>query len=130
MLFSILLLLIYAFVWRESTKGGKTVSHHELTRMLNADEAVLLDVRDQKEYSAGHISGAMNIPYAKISEREPELQEFKEKAIVVVDKAGQHAGAAGRSLTKLGYQVNRLSGGMTDWLNEKLPVVKNNRIKK
>lgn len=124
MLFSILLLLIYAFVWRESTKGGKTISHHELTRMLNADEAVLLDVRDQKEYSTGHIAGALNIPYAKISEREPELTAYKEKAIVLVDKAGQHAGAAGRNLSKLGYRVNRLSGGMTDWLNEKLPVVK------
>lgn len=93
--------------------------------MLNADEAVVLDVRDQKEYSAGHIAGALNIPYAKISEREPELSEYKDdRAIVVVDKAGQHAGAAGKSLVKLGYRVNKLSGGMTDWLNEKLPVVK------
>ena len=125
MLVSILLLLIYAFVWRESTKGGKSVSHHELTRMLNADEAVVLDVRDQKEFSAGHIAGAMNIPHAKIGERESELASLKEgKAIVLVDKAGQHAGAVGRTLGKKGYLVNRLRGGMVDWINEKLPVVK------
>lgn len=124
-LFSVLLLLIYAFVWRESTKGGKSITHHQLTRMMNSDEAIVLDVRDSKEYSAGHIAGGLNIPYAKLNEREPELGEFKEsRTIVVVDKAGQHAGAAGRNLTKLGYTVNRLSGGMTEWQNEKLPVVK------
>lgn len=124
-LLSILLLFIYAFVWRESTKGGKSVSHHELTRMLNADEAVVLDVRDQKEFSAGHIAGALNIPFAKINERESELSGHKDgTAIVLVDKAGQHVGGVGKALTKLGYRVNRLSGGMTAWLNEKLPVVK------
>ena len=124
-LFSVLLLLIYAFVWRESTKGGKSLSHHELTRMLNADEAVVLDVRDQKDFSAGHIAGAVNIPFAKLTEREAELAQYKsDRAIVVVDKAGQHAGTAGKNLVKLGYTVNRLSGGMTDWLNDKLPVVK------
>ena len=125
MLVSILLLLIYVFVWRESSKGGKSITHHELTRLLNADEAVVLDVREQKEYSAGHISGAINIPFAKLSEREAEIRNFKsEQTIVVVDKAGQHAGAAGKNLTKLEYKVNRLSGGMIGWQNEKLPVVK------
>lgn len=92
--------------------------------MLNADEALVVDVRDQKEYSAGHIAGATNIPYSKLVEREAELVAHKaDRTIVVVDKAGQHAGAAGKNLAKLGYQVNRLRGGMSDWLNEKLPVV-------
>lgn len=124
-LFSVLLLLIYGFVWRESTKGGKSLSHHQITRLLNADEGIILDIRDQKEFSAGHIAGALNIPFAKLREREPELEQHKaDQKIVIVDKAGQHAGAAGKTLAKLGYTVNRLSGGMTDWVNEKLPVVK------
>lgn len=93
--------------------------------MLNADEAVVLDVRDQKEFSSGHIAGAMNIPHAKVGERESELADLKDgKAIVLVDKVGQHAGAVGRVLSKKGYAVNRLRGGMADWVNEKLPVVK------
>lgn len=123
-LFSILLLFIYAYVWRESSKGGKTLSHHELTRMLNSDEAVVLDIRDAGDFSSGHIAGAVNIPFGKFKERQAELSDYKEKTIVVVDKLGQQSGSIGRDLSKSGYTVNRLRGGMTDWTSEKLPVVK------
>jgi len=124
-LFSILLLFIYAYVWRESSKSGKSLSHFELTRMLNDDSAVVLDVRDAKEYTVGHIAGALNIPYTKLADRSAELSMHKEKVIVVVDKQGQHAGAVGRELGKKGYTVNRLGGGMSSWIAEKLPMVKN-----
>lgn len=92
--------------------------------MLNADEAKVLDVRDAGDFSAGHIAGAVNIPFAKLKERQAELEAFNQKTIVVVDKMGQQAGSVGRDLVKSGYTVNRLRGGMTDWTSEKLPVVK------
>ena len=121
---SVLLLLIFLFIQRESNKGGKTISYHELTRMINADEAVVIDVRDNKEFSAGHIAGARNIPYAKLRDRLSELETSRELVIVVVDKMGQHSGAAGREIGKEGYNVKRLAGGMSEWLAEKLPVIK------
>ena len=105
-------------------KGGKSINHHELTQMLNNDSAVVLDIRDKKEFSAGHIAGAVNVPFSKLSTSTAELDAHKEKMIVVVDKQGQHSGSAGRTLSKLGYQVNRLNGGMMMWTSEKLPVIK------
>lgn len=93
--------------------------------MLNDEQAMVLDVRDAKEYQAGHIAGAVNIPYTKLAARAAELNAYKEKMIVVVDKQGQHAGAAGRDLGKQGYNVSRLGGGMSSWAAEKLPLVKN-----
>ena len=50
LLVSVLLVLIYIFAITERNKSGKPVSPRELTQLLNTDEAVLLDIREQKEY--------------------------------------------------------------------------------
>lgn len=124
LLVSLLLLFIYAFVWRESKKGGTSVSSHQLTRMVNAEEAVLVDIRETKEFNTGHISGSINIPYAKLQSRINELSTHKDKTIILIDKYGQQTGAAGRELSKLGYQPARLQGGITDWQANNLPVIR------
>ncbi len=120
---SVFLLLVYAFIRRESSKGGTSISHHELTKLINADEAVVLDIRDTKEYASGHIAGASNIPFAKLQNRMSELERHRSKYIVLVDKFGQQTGSAGRMLGRNGYNVKRLRGGITDWVSEKLPTV-------
>lgn len=124
LLLSVFLLLVYGFIWRETSKGGKSISYHQLTRLVNADEAFVIDLRDQKEYASGRISGSVNIPSAQIKERISELEANKSKTIVLVDKLGQTTGTVGRDLGRQGFIINRLSGGMAEWTNEKLPVVK------
>ena len=123
-LLSVFLLLIYAFIWRESSKGGKTISYHQLTRLINADQAFVLDIRDSKDFAAGHIAGAVNIPFAKVKARLAEIEPQKHKCLVLVDKMGQHTGSVGKDLSRLGFQINRLSGGMAEWKAEKLPTIK------
>lgn len=124
LLVSLLLLFIYAFVWRESKKGGTSVSSNQLTRMVNAGEATLVDIREAKEFGSGHIAGAINIPYSKLQSRISELSAHKEKTIILIDKYGQQTGAAGKELTKSGYQPARLQGGMANWQADNLPVVR------
>lgn len=124
LLVSALLVLIYLFAWREKQKGGKSVSAHEATRMLNSDSAVLVDVREAAEFKAGHIVDAINIPHTRLSERIEELQAHKDKILLLVDKMGQHVGNAGRALRDKGFEVRRLDGGMLEWQNQNLPVIK------
>lgn len=124
MLFSLLAVLVAAFIWTESHKGGQAMSHHDVTRLINSDAAVLLDVRDTKDFGSGHIVDAINIPYAKLTTRVVELEKFREKTIVVVDKLGQHAGAAGKILKDKGFEVARLQGGLAEWKAQNLPLVK------
>ena len=123
-LVSVLMVLIYLFAINERIKSGKPISSHVVTRMLNTEEAVLLDIRDAKDFKAGHVAGAINIPLAKLQERIVELEPHREKAIIVADKAGQHAGPTGRLLQKKEFNVLRMTGGMMEWQNQKLPVVK------
>lgn len=125
LLVSILLILIYSFIWRETAKGGPSVSYHQLTQAVNADSAVVVDLRDEKEFKAGHIAGALNIPHSKVASRAEELESSREKQIILVDKFGQHTGAVGKHLQSLGYSAARLKGGMAEWQSSNLPLVKN-----
>lgn len=123
-LFSILSLLVAGFVVLEKKRGGAVLSYHEVTRMLNSDTAVLLDIRDTKDFAAGHITGAENIPYAKLKERVSELDAKKDKTIIVADKVGQHSGAGVKILAEAGFNAARLQGGMVEWQSQNLPLVK------
>lgn len=123
-LVSLLLVLIYLFAFNERKAAGKPISAHELTRMLNADQAVLLDVRDRAEYEAGHITGAIHVPHQKVAASAGQLEKHRDKTLVVADRMGQQAGAVGKALRKQGFEVRRLAGGMTEWTNQNLPLVK------
>lgn len=119
-----LLVLVAAFFWLEGRRGGASLSTHEATRLLNSGNAIVVDVREAKEFKAGHIVDAVNLPYAKLKDSMGQLNPHKDKTLILVDKMGQHTGAAGRQLQQEGYTVNRLSGGMSEWENQKLPLVK------
>ena len=123
-LVSVFMVLVYLFAINERVKSGKPISPHVVTRMINTDDAVLVDIREAKEFKAGHIAGAINIPVAKIMDRIAELEPHREKAIIVADKVGQQSGAIGRKLQQKDFSVMRLTGGMMEWKNQNLPMVK------
>ncbi len=53
-----------------------------------------------------------------------ELEKHKDKTIIVVCASGMHAGGACSELKKEGFIAARLSGGISGWRSENLPVVK------
>lgn len=120
-LFVVLLALLLA---HEARRGGRSLSNRELTALVNGGQGVVLDVRAKKEFATGHIVDAVNIPYDKLVTRMAELDKHKGKTLVVVDAMGQHAGTACRELKKAGFEAAKLSGGMSSWRSDNLPVVK------
>ena len=78
--------LLVLFIANEGRRGGRTVSAQELVNMVNRDDAVVLDVRDRKEFQAGHIVDAVNIPFPSLESRVTELARYKDRPIVLVDK--------------------------------------------
>lgn len=123
-LFSALGALVITFLVMESRKGGATVSFSEATRRINSGTAVVLDVRESAEFRAGHITDAINIPWSQLKTKTNRLEKHKTKQIIVVDKMGQHAGAAGKILREQGFDVVRLQGGISEWTHQNLPLVK------
>lgn len=103
---------------------GKSVSIHEVTRLLNTQEAVLIDLREAADYKAGHITGAIHLAFGVLSQQWQDLEKYKNKTLILVDKMGQHSGEAGQLLLSKGFSAVRLSGGMSEWQAQSLPVVK------
>ena len=124
LLVSLLLLLIYALAFSERLKGGRPITASEATKLLNSGDAVLVDLRDAKDYKEGHIAGSLHMPFANIAGRASELEKHKAKVIILADKIGQHAGKIGKILKGEGFQVRRLQGGVSEWGNQGLPLVK------
>ena len=119
------LALLIAFFYNEVKRGGMTITSQELVNMVNQKRALILDVRENNEYKAGHITDAINIPHATLQSRLKELDKYKERPIVVVCKMGQHAGSMGTLLKKAGFKdVARLRGGLSSWQAENMPLIK------
>jgi rhodanese-related sulfurtransferase len=119
------LLLLFLFFRNERTRAGATVGTQELVRLVNKENAVVLDVRERNEFLEGHIVDALNIPYTSLESRLDEISQHKETPIVIACKMGQHSGAAGTLLQKNGFtNVTRLTGGYAEWRAQNLPVVK------
>jgi rhodanese-related sulfurtransferase len=119
-----LIMCLALLLRHESAKGGPSLSPQQLINMVNQQQAVVVDLRDTKEFAGGHIVDAINIPQAKLVERKVELDSYRQQPLILVDKMGQHTGAAGKQLSADGFeQVSRLSGGMMEWKSQQLPLV-------
>jgi rhodanese-related sulfurtransferase len=121
---SLFLVLLIALVVNEARRGGRSLSNRELTSLVNRGEGVVLDVRARKEFDAGHVVDALNIPHDKVVNRVAELEKYKGKTLVVVDAMGQHSGTVCSELNKLGFNAVKLSGGISSWRADNLPLVK------
>lgn len=125
LLVSVFIALLVLLVVHETGRGGRTISPQELVNLVNGAGAVVVDLREPKEFEAGHIVDAINIPHHALAERADELQAHKSKPVILACRLGQHTGAAGTLLRGRGFeQVLRLSGGIVEWQNSNLPLVR------
>lgn len=120
----IFLILVVLLIMQQARNSGRNLTSRELTAMVNRDEAFIVDIRSKKDFSTGHIVGSVNIPTDQIKTRMTEIEKHKDKTIIVVCASGVNAGATCSELKKSGLTVARLSGGITGWRSENLPVVK------
>lgn len=80
---------------------------------------VLVDVRGEQAYAAGHVAGAVNIPHRDVTSE--NLSEYPQDQLFVVYCAGPHcngADKAARNLARLGRPVKKMIGGVTGWIDE------------
>lgn len=89
-------------------------------QLLESGEAVALDVRENLEWKAGRIAGALHIPLLHLPARKQELP--RDMTILIVCRSGHRSGLAARALRHAGFPVRNLDGGMKAWARAGLPL--------
>ena len=82
--------------------------------------ALALDVREQVEWDAGRIAGALHVPLNELGLRYEELP--RGRRIVCVCRSGGRSGMATQALARAGLDIENLDGGMKGWLAAGLPI--------
>jgi rhodanese-related sulfurtransferase len=103
-------------------KGLEATTCEDLLQQLEAGSVIVLDVRPEQEYRAGHIPGARSIP---LNELETRLKEIPRKKMIVAYCRGPYcvfADAAVKTLQKRGFRAVRLTEGFPDWKMRGFPV--------
>jgi rhodanese-related sulfurtransferase len=98
------------------------VARDELVRRLHDGQVLVLDVRPEAEYAAGHIPGALSVPHDQLAAR---LAELPQGADIVAYCRGRYcvfAPDAVRLLRARGFSARPLEGGLPDWRHAGLPV--------
>ena len=84
-------------------------------RMDSGDTIIILDVRTQEEYDAGHIPGAILVPNETIVDKQPELLPDLDAEILVYCRSGNRSAQAAKKLIAIGYTNVVDFGGIIDW---------------
>ncbi len=121
-LFVALIILLFLIINLESKlvfSKVKPISHDELTKLLNSAKITLLDLREKKEYSNGHIFSAKNIALT-------EVDTFKikgESTVVTYASSDSDAQKAAKAFVSKGVkEAFYLEGGINSWVENNMPL--------
>lgn len=104
-------------------RGQRPITATEAVRLMNSEDAVVVDTRSAADYKKSHILNAIHIPMAGIEERAGEISKNTDRTIICYCGIGNVAPQAASKLRGRGYaNVHALKGGINAWQSDGLPV--------
>ena len=103
---------------KENNQGAVyvNITAEEAKQIIDSEEGyIILDVREQDEYDAGHIPGAILISHEEIAEKAEDVLTDKDQLILVYCRSGRRSKIAAEALAELGYTNIKEFGGIIDW---------------
>ncbi|RHO56101.1 rhodanese-like domain-containing protein [Ruminococcaceae bacterium AM07-15] len=113
----LLLLMLLAGCGKSTTDGScQQITQEAAKEMMDAQEVIILDVREQNEYDSGHIPGAVLLPVGTI-DKNTAAQAIPEKdsTVLVYCRSGNRSKTASSVLAELGYTNIYEFGGINTW---------------
>lgn len=98
------------------------VTRDELKRLIRKRTVIVLDVRPQEEWAAGHVPSAVSVPVHELKRRLDEIPSGHEIVACCRGPYCVYSYEAIDILRPLGFKVRRLEGGFIEWLSAGLPV--------
>ncbi len=106
-------------------RGYVALKPAELTRLINSDNALVLDLSASADFEKGHIAGSRNVLPSKFDPEGKLLAGARQSPVVLVCRSGSASAAAAKRLKKAGFEkVYWLDGGIPAWQQAELPLVK------
>jgi len=102
---------------RENDGGSyEQITPAEAKALMDSEkDYIILDVRTEEEFAAGHIEGAVLIPDYEIGEKAESVLKDKGQLILVYCRSGRRSKNAASELVTLGYTNVKEFGGIIDW---------------
>lgn len=111
-----LCLLVLAGCGQQADAAYRQISQEEAKEMMDAGDAVVLDVREQSEYDDGHIPGAVLLPVGSIDgDTAAAVIPEKSATVLVYCRSGNRSKTAAAALAELGYTDVCEFGGINTW---------------
>lgn len=127
-LVSLFIVIITFLIWdicSNMISGIKPLSPPEVTRLVNHENAALVDVRPNSDFASGHIINAKNIPSTELAANLETLNRYKRQTVIIYCNNGGQSSAQAKLLMKQGFeQVYYMKGGVIEWKNTQLPLVR------
>ncbi len=111
-----------AFAAAEPVKA-ESLSPTQADTLYSNKKVLIIDVRENNEWDNQHIPNAIHIPLGQLTKRLPELEQYKNSAIVTQCRTGKRSMQALKLLKSAGFtQVYTMEGGLVAWQKMGLPV--------
>jgi len=115
-LFFSLLLLFTGCGGRAADNSYQQITQEEAKEMMDTQEVIILDVREQNEYDSGHIPGAVLLPVGTIDEdTAAAVIPEQDSTVLVYCRSGNRSKTASSALAELGYTNIYEFGGINTW---------------
>jgi len=125
-LFLALIVIIVMLVMnsvRSKMLGFNELKPVDAVRLINRAGPLVLDVREDSEFGKSYITGAKHIPVAELEQRIAELDDWRERDILIYCRTGQRSAKAAAALKRHGFtSLYKLDGGIMAWQSANLPL--------
>lgn len=114
--FLLVFLLLTGCGGNTSDGSYEQITQEEAKEMMDTQEVIILDVREQDEYDSGHIPGAVLLPVGTIDEdTAAEMIPEKDSTVLVYCRSGNRSKTVSTALADLGYTNIYEFGGINTW---------------
>ena len=111
----ILVLVIGLIAFKQLKTVQPKISSTEAIKLLDNIDYKFIDVRTNSEFLSGHIENSIHIPLQELENRLNEIEQIKQKNIIVYCRSGARSSNATSILLKNNFKVQNLSGGILSW---------------
>jgi rhodanese-related sulfurtransferase len=122
--FVVILAMLVGTEFRHRFGKVRDIAPGEATRLINHENAVIVDMRNDKDYRDGHIVNAVQVPADK-NAAAGKLEKYRDRPLIVCCRSGNQSLRLCNELSKKGFaSVYNLKGGLHAWQQAGLPLSK------